>query len=381
MKKMILMSLMALASIGMQAQNAKDMKVRAFGRPTVTSTRKATVDPKTKLKVIDLSNTENNSWHENINLLNNVSTVKDITSVFPEEGIIKEKNFTPLRWMLADEGKNTVLHCYILMKADIMQNLWLASEETTILDKETGIIYQVQSTVPERCFNKVFGVKGKEGTVLDLKIMFPRIPDSATDLVIYGVPFWRMRGLSVKENATTINGERMSDYDSTPKFHMAHMVKDSVNYNKNDQMSWAVYKDAHLIKPVKEETMALWLTPEATYLAIATEQNWLREYYGRGGNTILMDNQGHQYKCKGVLGYPNDPLFWLEGYPGDYFAFVLVFEPLPHYIRTFTYIVPEGEPFNAWGANWQGDVKANLDVKQLRENQKLFEYRPRVLVK
>ena len=55
------------------------------------------------------------------------------------------------------------------------------------LDKETGIIYQAQSTVPERCYNKVFAVKGKEGTVLDLQIVFPRLPENAKNLAIYGV--------------------------------------------------------------------------------------------------------------------------------------------------------------------------------------------------
>ena len=81
------------------------------------------------------------------------------------------------------------------------------------------------------------------------------------------------------------------------------------------------------------------------------------------------------------MGYPNDNIFWLEGYPGDYFAIVLIFEPLPLNVKTFTYIDPEGEPFDAWGADWSGAVINDLDVSQLRRNQKLFEYRPRVVVK
>ena len=127
--------------------------------------------------------------------------------------------------------------------------------------------------------------------------------------------------------------------------------------------------------------MALWRTPETTFLAIATEQNWLREYYGRGGNTVLLDERGHQYKCKGVMGYPNNDMFWVEGYSGDYFAIVLMFEPLPLNVGTLTYISPEGEPFEMWGADWEGEVIPNLEVSQLRKNQKLFDYRPRVVVK
>lgn len=49
-------------------------------------------------------------------------------------------------------------------------------------------------------------------------------------------------------------------------------------------------------------------------------------------------------------------------------------------MRTINYIVPEGEPFKAWGANWSGTVESNLDVEQLRRNQKFFEYHPRVVV-
>ena len=106
-----------------------------------------------------------------------------------------------------------------------------------------------------------------------------------------------------------------------------------------------------------------------------------REYYGRGGNDILLDQQGHQYKCRGVMDYPNDHLFWLEGYPGDYFAYTLIFDPLPLNVKSFTYVVPEGEPFSAWGANWNGEVITDLRVQDLRQNQHLFEYQPRRIVK
>ena len=43
--------------------------------------------------------------------------------------------------------------------------------------------------------------------------------------------------------------------------------------------------------------------------------------------------------------------------------------------------VEEGEPFEMWGADWEGEVIPNLEVSQLRKNQKLFDYRPRVVVK
>ena len=81
-----------------------------------------------------------------------------------------------------------------------------------------------------------------------------------------------------------------------------------------------------------------------------------------------------------MLDYPDDTLFWVQGYSGDYFAIVLVFEPLPLELETITYIVLEGEPFIANFANWSGEVKADLSVKELRDNQRLFKYFPRVMV-
>ena len=95
---------------------------------------------------------------------------------------------------------------------------------------------------------------------------------------------------------------------------------------------------------------------------------------------MLVDQSGHQYKCKGVLNYPNDHLFWVEGHTGDFFAIVLVFEPLPPETENVTYVVPEGEPFAMWGAEWNGSVLP-FSVRELRDNQKLFEYHPRKIVK
>ena len=381
MKKALILSLVAFVCIASQAQKKKDITVRANSLVLYTGLPDSSTDEKTGLKTIEWPSTENNSWHENIGIIDKVPVVEDVESIYGKADMANMAiPYMPMKWTLTDEGKKTVLHCYFMMKADVVTNLWLGNAETTILDKETGIIYQAQSTIPERCYNKVFAVKGKEGTVLDLQIVFPRLPENAKDLAIYGVPYWYMRGTDVKQ-ASMIAEETLPDYDSSPNVHLAHKVKDAENYNKNKHDSWAVYNDAHTIKPVKEKTMALWRTPETTFLAIATEQNWLREYYGRGGNTVLMDERGNQYKCKGVMGYPNNDLFWVEGYSGDYFAIVLMFEPLPLNVGTFTYISPDGEPFEMWGADWEGEVIPNLEVSQLRKNQKLFEYCPRVVVK
>ena len=405
MKKMLMLSLLTMIGLVIQAQTTNvwykgtvvpnqenNVIVRAKSQIWVPSPDAAAVDKKTKKRTVVWTDTENNSWHEYIGFVDNVPVVSDIKAIFPEASNVgvPSSSYVPMSWQLTDEkiqvgdGTSnmedcTILHCYFRMSADIVKNLWLGNKESCILDKETGVIYQARSTIPAACYNKVFSVKGKEGTTLDFQIVFPRLPESAKELAIYGVPTWYMRGWDVTGEARSYRNSRY-EYDEVPRFHMAHMVKDSVNYDKNNHESWAVYNDPHLIKPMKEQSMALWLTADATYLAIATEQNWIREYHGRGGNTILLDEQGHQYKCKGVLGYPNDKIFWLEGYPGDYFAMVLVFDPLPWRVTSFTFVVPEGEPFTMWGANWSGEVIPNLEVQKLRNNQKLFEYHPRTVV-
>ena len=399
MKRIVTLSLLAIACLTMQAQTtwhqAKPMptqkqkqkqdvkflaKCDAFFMAAVPE---ATIDKKTKKKTVVWKDTENNSWHENMGFVKNVPTIDSLESIFPNFINREDYAYLPVVWQLTEENDETVLHCYFRMPADIVTNLWLCSDECVILDKETGVIYQSRRTNPD-CYGKVFSVKEKEGTILDFQIFFPKLPETTKEICIYGVPNWYMRGMDVNLNTQT--GHFWQEYrglgswDKAPKFHEAHLVSEAIDYDKDNYQSWAVYNDAHLIKPVPEGTYAMWCTPEATYLAEACEMNWMREYFGRGGNNILVDQRGHQYKCKDVIGYPNNDLFWVEGCTGDYFAIVMVFEPIPDETETITYIVPEGEPFAMWGANWSGSVQS-FNIKELRDNQKLFEYHPRKVVK
>ena len=223
----------------------------------------------------------------------------------------------------------------------------------------------------------------KEGTVLDFQIFFPKLPETTKEICIYGVPNWCMEGQDVYlDNRLFMRDLEASIryFDEMMPIHKAHLVSEAKDYNKDDHKTWAVYNDAHLIQPVKEDTYAIWRTEEATYLAEACEMNKMREYFKGRGNSILIDQSGHQYKCNEVLDYPNDELFWVKGYSGDYFAIVMVFEPIPLYLENITYIVPKGEPFAMWGANWDGKV-LSFNIKELRDNQKLFRYHPREVVK
>ena len=384
MKRIVILSLMAVACLTMQAQTKKNVKVLA--KPSglyMTGYPKATVDKKTKKKTVVWPDTENNSWHEDMGFVKDVPTIDNLESIWPNIADMSEGSYIPSLWQLTEENDETVLHCYFRMPADIVTNFWLCSDECVILDRATGAIYQSRRCVPD-CYGKVFSLKAKEGTTFDFQIFFPKLPETVESIAIYGVPNWFMRGMGVSfasKSGDLFGLERNPyDYDEMMPIHKAHLVSEAKDYDKDNYQSWAVYNDAHLIKPVKEDTYAIWRTEKATYLAEACEMNWMREYFGRGGNCILIDPSGHQYKCREVLGYPNDKLFWVEGYSGDYFAIVMVFEPIPAYIENITYIVPEGEPFAMWGANWEGKV-LSFNIQQLRDNQKLFRYHPREVVK
>ena len=384
MKRIVILSLVAIACLAVQAQD-KNVTVLAQSNGYWMPTPSTVFEMKTKKTIAPWPRTEKDDWFEPSGLvLDNVPTVKnpDADALFVDMLNVEGNSYTPMSWRLTEENGETVLHCYLKMPADIVENFWLTDEEGCLLDKETGISYRARRTEPD-CYYKRFAFKGKKGTVADFKIFFPKLPETTKKVAIYGVPNWQLRGREViinrQPSGLVFHGTAVY-YDNVPEFHHPTKIVEAKDYDKDNFFTWSEYKDAHLIKPIPEGTMAMWLTQDATYVAVATEMNWRREYFGRGGNTILIDKQGHQYKCKGVMDYPNGPMFWVQGMSGDYFAIVLIFEPLPLSLETITYIVPEGEPFKANFASWSGEVKSDLSIKELRQNQHLFDYHPRVVV-
>ena len=230
------------------------------------------------------------------------------------------------------------------MPADEVTNLWLTSEETCLVDQETGAQYRIRRTEPDT-FRKHFTVRAKKGDVLDLKIFFAPLAETTKEVRIYGLPNWGMMGVPITIRYQVSATFTPLVYDTIPQLHKPYVHKEHLSEDKPYDM-----------------------------------QNWTTEYRSFGHDIKLVDETGHQYKIREIQGLPMDELFFMEGMAGDYVAYVLVFDPLPLELTKCTYIEPEGEPFSAWGANWSGSVQA-LDIQQLRENQRLFDYHPRVIVK
>lgn len=383
MKRIILISLLAVFGLTSQAQPHEYAKRMGM----FISSPQVKKDPKTKKTTARWYDT-NMAWVKDYCEVENVATEKDILNIFPEmNNLPYNEPYIPMSWRLTNENNETVLHCYFPMPADEVTNMWLASEETCIVDQKTGAQYRIRRTEPDT-YRKHFTLKAKAGDVVDLKVFFAPLAETTKEVRIYGLPNWGMMGSPVAP--VTIRHEAYGTfeplgYDTIPRFHKPIVHKDHMYEDKPYDMqnwnTWKVMRGAHLIKPLNDETMALWRTPEATYLAIGYEQNWTTEYWSFGHDIKLLDNAGRQYKIREVQGLPLDELFFMEGNAGDYVAYVLVFDPLPLNISAITYIEPEGEPFNAWGANWSGKVVSNISIQQLRDNQKLFDYHPRLIVK
>ena len=388
--RFITLLLIAAVAITTNAEKVKKVTVLQQMGPTFSHFEKPVTDSTTGLSTVKWQSTEDrhvkgrdDQWAKYVISVSS-SVIENHFNNVPFGRFRNMPNdFTPLYWELTEEDGETVLHCYMKMPAEVVTNFWLASEETGIVDAETGVHYRARRSEPD-CWKRYFTFRAPKDSIVDFRIYFPPLPETVNDVYIYGVPNWNLRGDHTVAINRPVSGLRNSPYvpyDNAPEFHKPRLVKPEHDYNKNNSGTWAVYTDVHLIKPATDKTFAIWRTKDATYLARATEQNWMREYHGRGGDDVLMDNNGRQYKLKAVMDYPNNNLFWTEGFSGDWFAIVEVFDPIPPSVKTITYIVPEGEPFQAWGANWRGDVIPNLDVEQLRKNQRLFEYHPRVVVK
>jgi len=316
------------------------------------------------------------NWVKKPNIVDNSD--KSITNDPTSDQYCSEKT-----WILTREKNRTVMHCYFVMPNYPCQGLWLGGDETFIVDAKTGIHYQARGTYEDALWGETFALNAPAGSIVEFPIYFPPLPESTTEIFIYGVPRWTSRGgtiLRLRQHSTAASPATDKLYE---QFALPRLVEQRGPYNKDDMDTYDVYEDIQLIKPTKEHKMAIWFTREATYLAVAYEMNWNREYFGFSSQTVLIDERTrNMYKIRRIMGdIPLGNQFFISGKAGDWIAFLLEFEPLPYtdnnIINTdmdfkLSYSEPEGTPFHVWGASWASSFFEHISFKQLIENRALF---------
>ncbi len=298
-------------------------------------------------------------------------------------------NFHP--WQLVREKGKTVLHLYLskdswlydthyLMHSgggaeligDTLKGFWIGGDQTAIVDMGTGIHYKPRGTYDKRLWNTHICLAGAKDLVLDFAVEFPELPKSTKLIKIHGIPRWNLMG----DIAIPLTEDAALEYDKKPTFHVPYIVEKKSDYDPNNMDTYDVYTGAHTILPRQHDNeMAIWRTKDATYLAMAFELNWNQEYFRFSDQIILTDQATQQeYRIRNIQGLPFNRLFMLKGNAGDWVAFVMEFPPLPLGTYKLRYYEPKGEPFKAWGANWDKTEIPEISVQALKDNQKLFEY-------
>ena len=133
----------------------------SFGGTMMIGSPEVTVDELTQETTVVWRNTED--WNNQTEILwaDNVPVAENVKE-FTAFNVVEREGVVGLSYELKEEGGYTVLHCYLQMPADVLQNFWLASKETAIVDLETGINYRAIRSVPECGWGKYFAVKSKK---------------------------------------------------------------------------------------------------------------------------------------------------------------------------------------------------------------------------
>ena len=199
MKRFILLSLLTMTGITLQAQTKvfkttanytfqslmTGQKEYAKGLGMFISRPQVKTDQQTN-KTTAVWYATNMDWIKDYCEAKDVAIEKDYLKIFPEIANFTQNDLNsvmPMSWRLTEENHETVMHCYFRMPADEVTNLWLASEETCLVDQETGAQYRIRRTEPDT-YRKHFTVKAKKGDVLDLKIFVAPLAETTKEIRI-----------------------------------------------------------------------------------------------------------------------------------------------------------------------------------------------------
>lgn len=299
--------------------------------------------------------------------------VVDNDQIFGNQNDGLDGNY-PVRWVLTETSDRTILHCYLKMTIPTLLNVYLGGiDKASITDLKTGNIYEARGSYDPQVWERAFNISAPVGTVLDFPIEFPLLPKDVREIFIYGVPLCGLNGVGDAHNGINIRDENFGGYDEMPHLKLPRLIKpESAQYDSNDWDTWAAYADIHTVRPCKDGTMALWRTPDATYLTLAYEQNWRTEYFAFGNELVRMFSvEGNkELKLRKVHGLPDDGHWFMShAEPGSWVCFTLEFDPMPLSVENVVIVAPlEGKGIE------DTSNTAPYYVNSLRSNQKYFEY-------
>lgn len=166
------------------------------------------------------------------------------------------------------------------------------------------------------------------------------------------------------------------------------MLSKPEHYDKLDYNTFPVFDMKHTIAPIKgkrlQDKLAIWPTPEATYVVMANKQLWNMMYFRNSSKMFIRDRKtGKEYPTRETIGLPMDTTYWVKGVPGEWFAIVKVFPPLP---ASCTHIDIEGEKkkqeYIPNTTGWSNPYRViNVSIQELLDNQEKMKFWETVIVK
>lgn len=256
------------------------------------------------------------------------------------------------------QNEDCCVFSYVVRIDSNYQKVWVASDETYLMDMETGTRYAMRSILCDAKPNVPNIVKDQKGKYLVFELEFPRLAHTTKEICIYGIPTVGLMGnnsFSLEELQPTeiydINDypylycTPLTAYDDVkPHLRIPKLVKQPAHYDEDDQTTFPIYTDAPTIYPIAPEILhknrlAVWCTKDTTYVTQILECKRRLNPFAISPNTALEIRdedwwQQDNYKPKSlkILSaevYPIGKNFLIKGTPGDFVPILMKFPPLP----------------------------------------------------
>ena len=247
---------------------------------------------------------------------------------------------------------------YVVRIDSNYQEVWVAGDETYLMDMETGTRYALRSILSDAKPNVFNIVKEQKGKYLVFELEFPSLAHTTKEISIYGIPTVGLMGnmCCSLEDLKPVGMFNINDYpylycspltaydDVKPCLRIPKLVKQSEHYDANDQTTFPIYADAPTIYPVRPDIveknrLAVWCTKDTTYVTQIFECKRHLNPFSISPNTALeiwdddwwlKDNYSPKsLKILSAEVFPVGKNFLIEGTPGDYVPILMKFPPLP----------------------------------------------------